>query len=370
MTSENHCLGSCLNAQPTHCYDMLTRSRSQFYQVTSAFRRFELDVGMPLNDHQGRQHRLYGEMSGNPEGPVVLCLHGGPGAGSNPATRQFFDPDHYCIVQFDQRGASRSQPWASMEQNTTDHLVEDIEHIAKELQLDRFILFGGSWGSTLALAYAGRYPERVTAMVLRGIFLGRPRDVEWFLMGLEGVHPEAHAAFVAHLDAAEQTDAKSILAAYTRRLMSSDRHVSLAAAKAWSSYEDAAATLRDNRERKYQMTQFDCARRGIRRRATGEQKTNSSVLAIARCEAHYLSNNLFLPSQGLLACAQRWQHVPGTIVHGRYDMVCQVQGAYELAKAWPKAELKIVDDAGHSTFEDSIADQLLGTMEKMKSLDI
>lgn len=350
---------------------MYTRSRPNFYRITSAYRRFHIDVGDPLAHHGGQKHRLYGEISGNPNGPVVLCLHGGPGAGSNPATRQFFDPDHYCIVQFDQRGAGRSQPWASMEDNTTAHLVADIETIAEYLALDRFILFGGSWGSTLALAYAAAYPNRVQAMVLRGIFLGRPRDIEWFLLGMEGVHPEAHATLLNHLAPHERTNAKSILDAYVDRLMSSDKSIAYAAAHAWSNYEDAAATIGDNRARKRHMAWSESQRQAGDAPLSYPQMAQQAehhALAISRAEAHYLHNNLFLPPAGLLSLANSWQHIPGYIVHGRYDMVCQVQGAIALANAWPRAELKILDDAGHSTFEDSIAKHLLATMETLKTL--
>ena len=350
---------------------MYTQSRPNFYRITSAFRRFHIDVGDPMPGHGGRRHRLYGEISGNPNGPVVLCLHGGPGAGSNPSTRQFFDPDHYCIIQFDQRGAGRSQPWASMDDNTTPHLVADIEAIALHLQLEDFILFGGSWGSTLALAYAAAFPQRVRAMVLRGIFLGRPRDIEWFLQGMEGVHPEAYATLLDHLDPHERTDAQSILEAYVTRLMSSDKAVAYGAAHAWSSYEDAAATIGDNKARKRQMAWSENQRQAgdaplIYPRLA--QHAEHYALAIARAEAFYLHNNLFLPEEGLLSLAENWQHIPGYIVHGRYDMVCQVQGAVALASKWPRAELKILDDAGHSTFEDSIAKHLLATMEKLKTL--
>ena len=350
---------------------MYTHSRPNFYRITSAYRRFHIDVGAPLPSHRGQRHRLYGEISGNPDGPVVLCLHGGPGAGSNPSTRQFFDPDHYCIIQFDQRGAGRSQPWASMEDNTTPDLVADIETIACHLELEDFILFGGSWGSTLALAYAAAYPKRVRAMVLRGIFLGRPRDIEWFLQGMEGVHPEAHATLLNHLEPHERTNAKSILNAYVTRLMSPDKTVAYGAAYAWSNYEDAAATIGDNKARKRHMAWSENQRQAGDASLTYPrlaQHAEHYALAIARAEAFYLQNNLFLPKDGLLSLADRWQHIPGYIVHGRYDMVCQAEGAVALANKWPRAELKILDDAGHSTFEDSIAKHLLATMENLKAV--
>ena len=254
-----------------------------------------------------------------------------------------------------------------MEDNTTPDLVADIETIACHLDWKIYSVWR-IMGINTRAGTPPAYPKRVRAMVLRGIFLGRPRDIEWFLQGMEGA-PRSPRHLLNHLEPHERTNAKSILNAYVNRLMSPDKAVAYGAAYAWSSYEDAAATIGDNKARKRHMAWSENQRQAGDDSLTYPrlaQHAEHYALAIARAEAFYLHNNLFLPKDGLLSLADRWQHIPGYIVHGRYDMVCQAEGAVALANKWPRAELKILDDAGHSTFEDSIAKHLLATMENLK----
>ncbi len=295
----------------------------------------------------GDGHRLYWEESGNPEGVPVVFLHGGPGAGASPVHRQFFDPAHYRIAIFDQRGAGRSTPLGSLEANTTAHLVADIERLRAHLGVERWIVFGGSWGSTLALAYAENHPERCLGLVLRGIFLGRPAEIEWFLYGIRQLFPEPWREFAHFIPEAERGD---LLGAYHRRLVDPDPEVHLPAARRWSVYEGSCSTLAPNPA------------------LVADFASDRVALGLARIEAHYFANHLFLPENFLLANVGRIRHIPTVIVQGRYDAVCPAVSADDLHLAWPEAEYHVVADAGHSAFEPGIRSRLVGAMEKLKSL--
>lgn len=289
------------------------------------------------------RHAMYYEVVGNPRGRPVLFLHGGPGAGAGAVHRRFFDPSLWRVVLFDQRGAGRSRPLGEIAANTTPHLVSDIEALRKHLRVDRWVLFGGSWGSTLALAYAQVHPDRVLGCVLRGIFLGRDAEVDWFLHGLGKFYPEAWAAFVGHIPRAEQHD---LLRAYLTRLTHPDPSVHMAAARAWSLYEGNCSTLLPSPDT---VTSF------------AEDRT---ALGLARIEAHFFANRLFLPSGGLLAGMARIARIPAEIVQGRYDMICPPTSAIELAAHWPSARLTIVPDAGHSAMEPGIRAGLIRALDR------
>ncbi|MBI1964994.1 MAG: prolyl aminopeptidase [Betaproteobacteria bacterium] len=291
-------------------------------------------------------HALYWEQSGNPQGVPVLFLHGGPGAGAAPAHRRFFDPAHYRIVIFDQRGAGRSQPLGEVRNNTTPDLVADIERLRAHLGIERWLVFGGSWGSTLALAYGESHPGRCAGFILRGVFLCRKSEIEWFLYGLRNLFPEAWRAFAGVIPEAERGD---LLAAYYRRLTDPDPAVHLAAARAWSAYEGACSTLLPSAE-----TVAYFAGDGV-------------ALGLARIEAHYFSHDIFLPENSLLEGVARIRHVPCTIVQGRYDAVCPVVTADELHRAWPQAEYIVVPDAGHSAWEPGICAELVKAAERFKT---
>jgi proline iminopeptidase len=292
-------------------------------------------------------HRVYWEESGNPEGKPVVFLHGGPGGGTDPRMRRFFDPARYRIVLFDQRGCGRSTPHASLVDNTTWHLVDDIERLRIQLGIERWQLFGGSWGSTLALAYAQAHPARVTELVLRGIFLVRPWEFRWFYAGPDGtgaLFPELYEEFVRPIPPAERDD---IMGAYYRRLTGDDPKLRAEAARAWSVWEGATSFLRLNPDYVAKFGDGDVS------------------LAFARIECHYFVNGGFLrsPTQ-LLDDVPRIRHLPCTIVQGRYDVVCPMKSAWDLHNAWPEADLRIVADAGHSAFEPGILHELVEATDR------
>jgi proline iminopeptidase len=293
----------------------------------------------------GSRHTMYWEQSGNPRGVPALFLHGGPGAGATPVHRRFFDPEYWRIVIFDQRGAGRSTPLGETKDNSPAHLVADIERLRTALDIEKWLVFGGSWGSTLALHYAENYPMRCLGLVLRGIFLCRHEEIDWFLYGVRRVFPEAWRAFSGFLPEDERDD---ILAAYYRRLLDPDPRIHMPAARAWSVYEGACSTLRPNSETVA---------------AFGEDRL---ALGLARIEAHFFSRHLFDGECDLIARINRIRHLPGVIVQGRYDMVCPVRSADELARAWPEAKYVIVPDAGHSAMEPGIREQLVLATEAMK----
>ncbi len=296
---------------------------------------------MPLTDG----HVMYWEQVGNPRGAPVLFLHGGPGAGAGTVHRRFFDPAHWRVVIFDQRGAGRSRPLGSLTANTTPDLVADIETLRRHLGIERFLLFGGSWGSTLALAYAQAHPDRVSACVLRGVFLGRPVEVEWFLHGIATLFPDAHAAFAGFLPEHERGD---LLGNYLRRLTDPDPMVHLAAARAWSVYEGSCSTLLPSPDTVSSFAQ------------------DRTALGLARIEAHYFAHDLFLPPGGLLAGMERIATIPAEIVQGRYDMICPAHTAFELAAKWPGARLSVIPDAGHSALEPGVRRALVAAVERFR----
>ncbi len=293
------------------------------------------------------RHTLYWEQSGDPAGTAVLFLHGGPGAGATSQHRRFFDPVSYRIVIFDQRGAGRSTPLGELVDNTTAHLIDDMEALRRHLRIERWMLFGGSWGSSLALAYAEQYPERCIGLVLRGIFLCRHDEVDWFLNGMGRFFPEAWREFVEYLPADERSD---LLGSYHRRLIDPDPEVHMPAARSWSRYEGSCSTLLPSAKTVAALSEPKAA------------------LGLSRIEAHYFSNDLFLEEGVLLARAGRLAAIPGVIVQGRYDMVCPIASAAELADAWPTADFQIVPDAGHSAMEPGIRKALLQATERMKAL--
>jgi proline iminopeptidase len=294
-----------------------------------------------------QRHTMYWEQSGNPRGAPVLFLHGGPGAGATAVHRRFFDPDHWRIVIFDQRGAGRSSPLGETRDNSPAHLLADIEHLRRELGVERWLVFGGSWGSTLALAYAQAHPERCLGLVLRGIFLCRQTEIDWFLYGVRRIFPEAWRGFAGFLPEAERGD---ILAAYYRRLLDPDPRIHLPAARAWGTYEGACSTLLPNPETAA---------------AFGDDRL---ALGLARVEAHFFSHHLFEGEADLLTRIGAIRHLPAVIVQGRYDMVCPIGSADALARTWPEAEYVIVPDAGHSAMEPGIREQLVLATERMKRL--
>jgi proline iminopeptidase len=291
-------------------------------------------------------HALYWECSGNPAGVPVVFLHGGPGGGCLPHHRRFFDPSFWRIVLIDQRGAGRSTPAAELAGNTTPALVADLERLRVHLGIDRWLVFGGSWGSTLALAYAEAHPPRCLGLALRGIFLARPQEIDWFMHGMRHVFPEAWRAFAGFLPETERDD---LLGHYYRRLTDPEPAVHLAAAQAWDRYESACSTL--------------LPPDAPPRKSGGE----ASSLPIARIEAHYFVHRAFLDADQLLRDLPRIRHLPCTIVQGRYDIVCPPVTADELARAWPEAEYIVVPDAGHSVREPGIARELVAAVERMRA---
>lgn len=292
-------------------------------------------------------HRVYWEESGNPGGMPVLFIHGGPGSGTSPQQRRFFDPVHYRIILFDQRGSGHSMPYGELKDNTTLHLIADIELLRETLGIARWLVFGGSWGSTLALAYGEAHPEHCLGFVLRGIFLCRPQEIEWFLYGLRTLFPEAWHELVAPIPAPEQA---SLLQAYYHRLTNPDPAIHMPVARAWAGYEARCSTLRPNEQL---VESFESDR---------------IALSLARIEAHYFMHDIFLPENSLLQNLDRIRHLPAVIVQGRYDAVCPIVTADELARAWPEAFYEIVDDAGHSAFEPGITRALVQATEAFKDL--
>jgi proline iminopeptidase len=290
-------------------------------------------------------HTMYWETSGNPAGIPVVFLHGGPGGGSSPRHRRFFDPAAYRIVVYDQRGAGRSTPLGELRDNTTPHLVDDLETLRRHLAIDRWLVFGGSWGSTLALAYAEAHPERCLGLVLRGIFLCRPSEIDWFLYGLRQIFPEPWERFAGHLPEHERGD---LLHHYHRRLADPDPAIHVPAARAWSTYEGSCSTLLPSPE------------------TVDHFAADAVALGLARIEAHYFVNGIFMPPNALLDNLHRIRHLPCSIVQGRYDVVCPIVSAHELVRAWPEAEYRIIDAAGHSVWEPGITAALVQACEAYK----
>jgi proline iminopeptidase len=290
-------------------------------------------------------HTMHWEACGNPTGVPLVFLHGGPGGGCLPHHRRFYDPAFFRIVLYDQRGCGASTPTACLVDNTTSHLVADLERLRESLGIERWAVFGGSWGSTLALAYAQAHPDRVLGLVLRGIFLATAREIDWFMHGIANVFPEAWRAFTAFLPPGERDD---LLGNYYRRLTDPDPAVHLPAAQAWDRYEGACSTL---------LPQPD---------AIAKFDSDAAALAIARLEAHYFVHRGFLREGQLLAAVPTLRHIPCTIVQGRYDMVCPPITADALARAWPEAEYIVVPDAGHSVREPGITRELVAAVRRLQ----
>ncbi len=287
----------------------------------------------------GDGHEIYYEESGNPHGKPVVFLHGGPGGGCNGAMRSLFNPDVYRVVLFDQRGCGKSRPHASVENNTTDDLINDIEILRAALRVDKWQVFGGSWGSTLSLAYAQAHPDRVTELVVRGIFLATESELSWlYQKGTSEFFPEQWQQFIEPIPARERHD---LLGAYHKRLNGKDNEECLGFARHWSVWEGSTITLLPNEE---MVETFSGA---------------EFALAVARIETHYFMNKCFLEEGQLIRNISRIRNIPAVIVHGRYDMLCRCNVAWELAQAWPEAKLRIVPDAGHSAFEPGIVHELI-----------
>lgn len=293
-------------------------------------------------------HELYVEQAGNPAGRPVIFFHGGPGAGISPLHRRFFDPSFWRVILFDQRGSGRSTPLGEVRENTTADLVADAERIRERLGVDKWLVFGGSWGSTLGLAYAEAHPERCTGLILRGIFLSRKAEVVWtFGGGLQRIFPDAWAAFLSILDEPEKAD---VLAAYHRRLNSSDTAVQRQAALSWNRWEELASHL-------------------VADVPLVAEEDVPAEIALARIEAHYFVNSAFFsPEDQLLRDVGRIRHLPGVIVQGRYDMVCPAVSAWDLHETWPSSRLVIVPAAGHSADEPGIVSALVDATEEFKTL--
>lgn len=307
------------------------------YPEIEPFHTFELPVS--------NLHTIYVEESGNPNGKPIVFVHGGPGGGTEPKQRRYFDPQKWRIILFDQRGCGKSTPFSCLEENTTWDLVADMEKIREKLKIDRWHVFGGSWGSTLALAYAEKYPEIVLGLILRGIFLLRRSEINWFYQfGASEIYPDAWDDFLKPIPKAEQDN---LLEAYYKRLTSSDIKIQQEAAEAWSTWEGRTSKLIPN-------TDF-----------ISHYSDAHFANAFARIECHYFKNRGFFEEDGwLLKNVGKIAHIPAVIVQGRYDMPCPVRGAYDLAKAWPKAELQIIADAGHSAGEHGITEALLNATDR------
>jgi proline iminopeptidase len=292
----------------------------------------------------GDGHTIYVEQSGRADGLPVVVLHGGPGGGCSPAMRRYFDPEIYRIILFDQRGCGRSRPHASVEANTTWHLVRDIERIRDTLGIDRWIVFGGSWGATLALIYGQTHPDRALHLVLRGVFTMTEGELDWFYGGGAGAFwPETWARFVALIPEDERGD---LIAAYHKRLFSGDLAQEITHAKAWSAWENALATVQST--------------------GVGGDSPADYARAFARLENHYFTHRGFLERDGhILNNMDRLRDVPGTIVQGRYDMICPPITAHKVAALWPKCDLRMIPVAGHALSEPGISADLVGVMQKL-----
>jgi proline iminopeptidase len=322
--------------------DINPHQRRTLYPPIEPYESGMLDVG--------DGHRLYWELSGNPDGKPVVFLHGGPGGGSSPDHRRQFNPDKYKTLVFDQRGCGRSTPYASLEHNTTWDLVDDIEKLRTQVaKVDKWMVFGGSWGSTLALAYAEKYPERVTELVLRGIFLFDQFEIDWMYKegGASQVYPDKFAEFIGLIPEAERGD---LVDAYRKRLTGSDKDEQLAAAQAWSKWEGDIVTLLPSPE-------------------TIDHFTSPEVsVAVARIENHYMANHGWLEEGQLLEGAKKLRGIPGVIVQGRHDTCTPPVAAWLLKQAWPEVELNIIPDAGHLFNEPGNLDALVRATDRFAGL--
>ena len=290
-------------------------------------------------------HQLYVEQSGNPDGIPILFVHGGPGGGTSITDRCFFDPEKYRIILFDQRGSGHSKPHALLEDNHTAALIDDIEVIRKQLDIERWAVFGGSWGSTLSLLYAQQYPELVLGLILRGIFLCRDEDINWFYQ--DGAGRIFHDYWQQYSQVIPEDERGNMVAAFYRRLTGENELERMAAAKAWSIWEGRCATLHSNHE-------------------VVERFANPHLaMAMARIEAHFFINKAFIAHNQIIDNAHKLKNIPATIVHGRYDMVCPVNQAFALSEAWPSAKLEVIADAGHSSGEPGTTDALVRATNRL-----
>ena len=304
----------------------------------------------PYKTHQitvDDPHVIYVEESGNPDGIPVLFIHGGPGAGCESYHRCFFDPNVYRIILFDQRGSGRSTPHAELEGNTTQNLVADIEVIRDKLDINRWVLFGGSWGSTLSLVYAETHADRVMGLIVRGIFLTRKKEIDWFYQeGASRIYPDYWQDFIKPIPEDERNN---LLQAYYKRLTGKNEIAQMQAAKAWSTWEGRTATLKSN---KNVIDHFE---------------STHTALSLARIESHYFMNDSFLEENQILNNVDKLQNIPGIIVQGRYDLICPLESAWTLHQYWLNSELKIIVDAGHSATEAGTVDALVRATDEMAS---
>ena len=309
---------------------------SRLYPPVEPYRHGMLDVG--------DGHSIHWELCGNPDGKPAVFLHGGPGGGASPVHRRLFDPTRYNLLVFDQRGCGRSTPHASLDANTTWHLVDDIERLREMMGVERWLVFGGSWGSTLALAYAEAHPERTAALILRGIFTLRRSELLWYYQeGASWLFPDKWERFLAPIPVAERGD---LMAAYHRRLTGVSSEERIAAARAWSLWEGETITLLPNLE------------------FTAQHGDDRFALAFARIENHYFVNAGFLEEGQLIRNASRLREIPGTIVQGRYDVATPMKSAWDLHRAWPEAEFRLVPDAGHAFNEPGILSELIRATDR------
>ena len=314
-------------AGPVHAYD----SELGLFSPIKPFNEGFVNRGI---------HHIYFEETGNPDGIPVMFLHGGPGAGCAPAHRRLFDPHRYRVILMDQRGCGRSEPFASTNQNTTQDLIGDIEGLRHHLDIPNFILFGGSWGSTLALAYGAAYPDRCLGFVLRGVFLGTRAEIDWFLYDMGRFFPEAYDRFIRPIPPSERAN---LLAAYYQRLTSPSKTIACQAARSWAAYENSCATL-----------------------AAVSRDAGDSALSLALLEAHYFTHDCFLPENHIMDNLNRLNHLPAIVVQGRHDVICPPFTAYRLVEAWGRqAQLRMVDDAGHSAFESGIVGRLMRGLDEV-----
>lgn len=308
---------------------MDTAQNKGLYPPTKAYAHGRLDVG--------DGHELYFELSGTPQGLPVVYLHGGPGAGFVAGQRRYFDPERYLVVLFDQRGSGRSTPFASTDNNTTWDLVADIERLREHLGLTAWLVAGGSWGATLALAYGVSHPERCLGFLLRGVFLGTDPEIQWFLGSMGKIFPEAYGDFIAHVGGLED---EALFSAYLERLLDPDPARHMPAARAWARYESRCSTLHTHDV------------------VTSGKPFDDYALTLARLEAHYFQHHCFFKPDELMGRLDAIRHLPAHIVQGRYDIVCPIETAHRLHLAWPQSTLDVVADAGHSGMEPGIAKAL------------
>lgn len=312
----------------------------ELYPSIEPYHEFQLKVD--------ELHTVWIEECGNPHGLPVVFLHGGPGAACEAFQRRFFDPKYYRIILFDQRGCGRSTPHAELRNNTTQDLVADIERIRNYLNIEKWLVFGGSWGSTLALAYAQAHANRVTGLILRGVFLCRSRDIQWFYQeGASYIYPDLWQHYIQVIPEEERDD---LLAAFYKRLICDDEEIQIEAARAWSIWEGSTSNL-------------------ITKPAVLNYFSNDAIaLSLARIECHYFNNDSFLRKEQLLKDAYKLENIPGVIVHGRYDIVCPIEQAFALHQAWPSAEFIIAQQSGHSATEPEIVDALIRATQKFGQL--